>query len=338
MSESENNTIKKQISWKNIKSKYILRHIFENLEPNLSLNIIRYDKELQNKLDISINNYIKNSRIEIELIPLKNDCGKFMNYGKTFHEYNYHIFFNDNNLEAHRNYLSYDDNVNKITIQIDYDVYSLFGLFKDCKCIKKIKFKTFYKKGIVDMSEMFSGCLNLEEVDVSIMKTANVTNMRNMFLSCKSLKEINISNFDTNKVLYMSYIFAGCNSLEKIDLSYLNTSNVIDMYSMFYDCVSLEELNISIFNTCNAINMDKMFYGCRALKKLENININKATSMVHMFTGCSHLEEISFSDFKIHNIMNMMDMFEECDSLKKINCSEELKVILMENFPILMFE
>ena len=337
MSEIGNKPKMNQNILKNIRSKYILGKIFEHLEPNLSLNIIRYNKHLQDKLDKSINNYIKNSRIEIELIPLKNGCGKFMNYEKTFPESNYHIFFNDNNVEVKRNNITYNDNVNKITIQIDYDVYSLCGLFKDCECIKKIKFKTFYKKGIVDMSEMFSGCLNLEEIDVSKMITANVTNMRSMFYSCQSLKEINISNFDTNKVLGMSYMFAECNSLKKIDSSYLNTSNVVDMHSMFYNCLSLKELNLSIFNTCNVINMDNMFRGCRALKKLENININKTTSMSCIFKSCSHLEEIHFSDFKVHNIISMNDMFEGCNSLDKIYCSEELKVILLKNYPFVVF-
>ena len=106
---------------------------------------------------------------------------------------------------------------------------------------------------------------------------------------------------------------------------------------MFYHCLSLKELNLSIFNTCNVINMDNMFRGCRALKKLENININKTTSMSCIFKSCSHLEEIHFSDFKVHNIISMNDMFEGCNSLDKIYCLEELKVILLKNYPFVVF-
>jgi len=40
-----------------IKSSYILKIIFSNINEKSKLNIIRYNKTLQNKLDINIMNY-----------------------------------------------------------------------------------------------------------------------------------------------------------------------------------------------------------------------------------------------------------------------------------------
>ena len=55
----------------NIKSKYILKLIFELLQKNKLLRIIRYNKKLQKILYIDINNYKKEyCKIEIEITPI----------------------------------------------------------------------------------------------------------------------------------------------------------------------------------------------------------------------------------------------------------------------------
>ena len=60
-------------SWNKIKSKYILRKIFDNLKENKLLEIIRYNKAMKKNLNKVIKDYIKEySIIEIEIIPLKN--------------------------------------------------------------------------------------------------------------------------------------------------------------------------------------------------------------------------------------------------------------------------
>ena len=51
----------------NVKSKYILKIIFNNLGETKLLKIIQYNKLMQNKLGITIDNYIEHSKIEIEL-------------------------------------------------------------------------------------------------------------------------------------------------------------------------------------------------------------------------------------------------------------------------------
>ena len=40
-----------------IRSRFILKRIFDNLKENKFLETIRYNKEIRNKLDISINDY-----------------------------------------------------------------------------------------------------------------------------------------------------------------------------------------------------------------------------------------------------------------------------------------
>ena len=94
MSETKDNSPKSN-SFMNIKSNFILRKIFGNLDEIKFLNIIRYNKRHQNKLNISLNNYIEGRKIKIEIIPEKNKFGKFINIKGNFPKNNYHIFFNN---------------------------------------------------------------------------------------------------------------------------------------------------------------------------------------------------------------------------------------------------
>ena len=74
---------KKNCSLNKIKSKFILKRIFDNLKEYKKLDIIRYNKLFQNKWNKNIDDYFKEySKIEIELIPFDNKCGKFINIQK----------------------------------------------------------------------------------------------------------------------------------------------------------------------------------------------------------------------------------------------------------------
>ena len=80
-----------------LKSDYFLRKLFDFLKEIKSLNIIRYNKNLQKRLNINIDNYKECSKIEIELKlvdfeydKLSND--KFINIPKKDKKY-YHIYF-----------------------------------------------------------------------------------------------------------------------------------------------------------------------------------------------------------------------------------------------------
>ena len=139
MSETKDNSPKSN-SFMNIKSNFILRKIFGNLDEIKFLNIIRYNKIHQNKLNISLNNYIEGRKIKIDIIPQKNKFGKFINITDNFPKNNYHIFFNNKQEEIKEKYeITENDKVDKISIKIDYGVESLEGLFKDCNIIEEIE-------------------------------------------------------------------------------------------------------------------------------------------------------------------------------------------------------
>ena len=205
--------IKSKDELKNLKSDYFLQKICDYLQSKKSLEIFKYNKKIQKRLNIKINNYKEYSEIyssiEIELIPIKNSNGKFINILENQKEY-FHIYFDEGKDEIKDNVLVYDNEVSRIKIKIYYQVKSFKYLFENCKCIELVSFKKFYRTNITDMGSMFGGCLSLKELNLSNFNTNNVKDMSCMFYECSSLKELNLSNFNTNNVTNMSYMFSGC--------------------------------------------------------------------------------------------------------------------------------
>jgi len=229
----------------NIKSLYILKSIVINLSNRTYMRLIIHNKNLQKKLNISIDNYIKYyNQIEIEIIPDKNKIvkeNKFINILEEKDKHFYHIYFNDRKKEIKRNYFTFYENISKIKVLIDMDVKSIEGLFNECYCIKEVKFIKFNRTDFKNYKSMFYYCLNLKNLDIKKLKTNNVENMENMFDSCESL--------------------------EKLDLSYFNTDKVKTMYKMFNHCSSLTELNLSNFKFNETTNIEYMFnYSSQNLK------------------------------------------------------------------------
>ena len=261
----------------NINSKYIIEQIFDNLLRRKMLQIIKYNKHFQKKLNISKNDYKNFIEIEIELIPEEYSSGQFINILNKKDRLFYHIFFDDYKNEIDRNYINYNESISKIKIIIDYEIKSFEKLFQYCDCIKSISFLKFYRNDINNMSSMFYQCNTLKKLDLSKLITNNVSNMAKMFYNCSSLEELNLTNFNTKNVKDMSSMFEGCISLKKLDISNFNTINVSDMSHMFLSCKSLEKINLSNFNVNNAINMNLMFIGCsdnlKKLVKEQNKNI-----------------------------------------------------------------
>ena len=245
----------KSIIWNNVKSKYILKKIFDNLVEDRALNIMRINKALQNKLDIDINTYKEMCKIIIDIYPKRGIEGKLFNKLENTDESYYHIYFDENKEEVKNNSISKEGKVNKIKLIIDTQVTSLSGLFKDCSYIKKLDIIRLRRRDIKDISSIFEGCNNLEEIIFSIIDTSNITNMSNMFNKCKALKKIDLSKFNTKNVTNMNFIFSNCESLYQLDLSNFNTNKIDDMNHMFEYCLKLNKLNISNFNTSNMVNM-----------------------------------------------------------------------------------
>ena len=162
--EEKLNQIKSKVNLNNLKSIVILKKILSYITKNESLNILRYNKKLQKRLNLSINDYKDYSQlyspIEIELKFDENKCdekNRFIYILDEEKEY-YHIYFDNSKEEIKRNYLDEKEKVNSIKIIIDYQVKSFKKLFINCKNISSIFFKKFNRINIVDMSYMFYNC------------------------------------------------------------------------------------------------------------------------------------------------------------------------------------
>ena len=144
----------------NIKSKYIMKQIVENLHKIKILKLINYNKNIQEKLEISLNDYKDYSLIELELMPKaqKITSNFFINYNKKDEKY-FHIYFNDQTKEIHRNYFIWNDEVKKVKIIINSKIKSFTNLFSESICIKTINFINFKNNNIKNMNRMFFNCL-----------------------------------------------------------------------------------------------------------------------------------------------------------------------------------
>ena len=186
--EQEQSKIINSDKLQNLKSDYFIQKFFDYIQKRRTLKTIRYNKSIQKRININIIHYKeyseKYSSIEIEIKPMENKYGDFININKENEEY-YHIYYNDNkNEQIKSTSLNENDKISKINIFIDYQVESFNKLFYDCYCIESICFKKFYRN--------------------------NITNMCSMFDGCSSLKELNLNNFNTNNVTNMGYMFGGC--------------------------------------------------------------------------------------------------------------------------------
>jgi len=259
----------------NLKSDYFLQLLFNNLVKKRYLDIIKYNNNIKDRINISIKDYKKYSEIyssiELEIKVTKDKYGKFINIDNE-NEIYYHIYFN-NKEEIKRNYLNENDNIEIIKIIIDYQIKSFSRLFDECECIEYICFKKFYRNNIDNMKFMFAFCSSLKQINLSTFNTNSVTDMGGMFCWCSSLEELNLSNFNTNNVRNMNSMFHGCSSLKELNISNFNTNNVNNMGWMFCKCSSLKELNISNFNTNNVTNMVGMFSEFSSLKELDLSNL-----------------------------------------------------------------
>ena len=211
--KEEKNQIKSKDKYDNLKNDYFLQKVFNNLEKKKSLDFIKYNKSIKKRLNINIKDYKeyseKYSSIEIEIKPVNNKYGKFINIKKE-DEHFFHIYFNNNKEEIKRYHIDEGEKIKIIKIIINYQIESLGGLFYNCKCVESINFKKIYRNNINNMAGMFFGCTSLKELNFNNFITDNVNNMSCMFFECSSLKKLNLNNFNTNNVTDMRRMFVRC--------------------------------------------------------------------------------------------------------------------------------
>ena len=164
---SKNEQLKESKLFKNLKSDFILKKIINIIKKNKSLEIFKYNKQLQKRLNININNYKEYSQlyssIEIELKLVDNKYGRFINISYEEKEY-YHIYFDNSIEEIKRNYLKDNEKVKLIKIIINYQVKSFEKLFQNSSYINSIFFKKFCRININNMSYMFDN-LSLKKLN-----------------------------------------------------------------------------------------------------------------------------------------------------------------------------
>ena len=266
-----------------IRSKYIRKELFEYLQLNIRMKLVKYSKLFQSDLNLIKSDYKEYSQIIIELIPeIENDYlsekNIFINYLSENNKQDYHIFFNNNlQEEIFRNYYYKSEIITKIKIYIDNNITSLKNLFKGCIAIKEINFINFNRKNINNMSSMFLDCKNLKKINFNKFNAINVKEMNYMFYQCIKLEELNLSNFDTNNVINIQKMFFECRILGKIIFGdNFVITNVLKMGFMFYKCYSLSDIDISNFNFHKKVDMTKMFKECskKLIKKVKEQNKN----------------------------------------------------------------
>ena len=94
MEEQKNNAYKGNYL-DNIKSNYLLKIISSYLKENKLLEIIKYNKNIKERLNIDINDYINYKKIIIEITPINiSKKNYFFKYESGNFKY-YHSYFND---------------------------------------------------------------------------------------------------------------------------------------------------------------------------------------------------------------------------------------------------
>ena len=129
----ENESAKPNPPFESLKSDYFLQKLYDNMTKKKKLEIVKYNKKVQNRLDLGVKDYKEYSEtyssIEIEIMPAKGKYGRFIYINENDKLY-YHIYFNDNKEEIKNKYeIDEQDKVTKIKIIIDYQVKSFKELF-----------------------------------------------------------------------------------------------------------------------------------------------------------------------------------------------------------------
>ena len=133
-----------------IRSKIILKSILQNTQQKKYMQLLKYNKILQKKLNISIIDYKEYNQIEVELRVNKMwTFRRFINLIEKDKPH-IHIFISNNKKkEYNRFFLKPGEKIVKLRILIDLEIKSFKGLFQYCDCIKEIKFIKFNRKDII---------------------------------------------------------------------------------------------------------------------------------------------------------------------------------------------
>ena len=210
--------------FRNIKSNYRLKEIFKNIKENKLLDIIKYNKNIQKRLNIGINDYIEYyNKIIIDIFPVLqvNNCynNKFINIPVGEESY-YHIYFNNDKNETKLNYFSKD-----LSNLFVYHHYNLNDFFDDDKNEEKLNDSYYFPKDITK---------------IKVIIDSKIKSLNKLFYKCEGIEKINFIKFNRKDINNMSYMFYQCYSLKELNFNNIYTNNVTNMSYMFYHCYSLK--------------------------------------------------------------------------------------------------
>jgi len=193
--EVNNNNTNNNNNLDNIRSKYILRQIFSNMDLGKKLKIVNYNKNFQNNLDLTLNDYKYYSlpiEIEIEIIKLtKKKAKKFFFYFFENIKKFFDIKYKYKNSDEYKILSKIEElfgDIEKIILTNRKKIENLYKFFYGCSFITSIKFIKYIETRITNTSCMFYNCYSLEKLDLSNFYTKKVTDMSHMFSGCKKLK------------------------------------------------------------------------------------------------------------------------------------------------------
>ena len=76
----ENESVKPNPPFESLKSDYFLQKLYDNMTKKKKLEIVKYNKKIQNRINLSVKDYKEYyEEIEIEIIPAKGKYGRFIN-------------------------------------------------------------------------------------------------------------------------------------------------------------------------------------------------------------------------------------------------------------------
>ena len=92
------NQIKSKNKLINMKSCYIMKKIFHNIQKRISLELVKYNINIQKRLNININNYKEFSElyssIKLEVTSIQKKYGSFIDIKKEDKKY-FYIYYNN---------------------------------------------------------------------------------------------------------------------------------------------------------------------------------------------------------------------------------------------------
>ena len=303
----------KQSKFAKVKSNVVCRLITKFMPSIRVLKTFNYNKSIQKRINLSIDDYID---ISSDIVVASFDRNLFINKGVR------QILESRFRNNEHRLVIDTVEEPNKVIVICCYGKRLVDPRLPKCLAYYLYEAEEIgivSKKPPVVLKNLFSGAHNVKYINMQELNAEYVKDITGMFENCVNLEQLDLSKFKINNLEKMSNLFYGCTSLETLDIPYLNTTSVKDMSNVFYECSNLKHLRFN-FNTENVIDMVNMFYGCRNLKYLDlsEFYCPNLRNISGMFVDCSDLEDLDIRRFSSLEIIYANETFKNCKSLENV--------------------